>query len=135
MFLRATYALLPWLDVALEGGWTGVSSDGGDVWLHAVPLRTGIDFGVVVPFLRVSAGPRFTVEVWTAKLTHRETGSRYGGGLFGTISVFPWEQFGFAVGAAVDFFPVAVQLDAGSEPAFALGWVRFLVSGGIVGRV
>lgn len=135
VFLRATYAFLPWLKAALEGGWVGVSSNRIDVLLHAVPLRAGVDFGVSIPFLHVSIGPRFVVDVWTAKLSQRETGSRYGGGVFGAVSLFPWERFGFAIGAAVDFFPVAVQLDAGGEPAFALGWVRFLFGGGIVGRI
>lgn len=135
LLLRAAYSFLPWLGAALEAGWMGVTSNRVDVLLHTVPLRLGVDFGVHIPFLHASVGPRFAVDIWTAELSLRQTGSRYGGGLFGTVSLFPWERFGFAIAAAVDFFPVAVQLDTADDPAFALGWVRFLFSGGIVGRI
>ena len=135
LLLRAAYSFLPWIGGALEAGWMGVTSNRVDVLLHAVPLRLGVDFGVHIPFLHASVGPRFAVDIWTAELSLRQSGSRYGGGLFGTVSLFPWERFGFALAAAVDFFPVAVQLDAGDDPAFALGWVRFLFSGGVVGRI
>ncbi|MBN1773872.1 MAG: hypothetical protein JXB32_21605 [Deltaproteobacteria bacterium] len=135
LFLRAAYTFLPWLGAALEAGWMGVTSNRVDVLLHAAPLRLGVDFGVHIPFLHASLGPRLAIDIWTAALSQRQTGSRYGGGLFGTVSLFPWERFGFTIAAAVDFFPVAVQLDAGGDPAFALGWVRFLFSGGIVGRI
>jgi hypothetical protein len=134
LFLRAAYAFLPWFGAALEAGWMGVTSNRVDVLLNAVPLRLGVDFGLNIPFLHASLGPRLAVDIWTAALERRQTGSRYGGGLFGVVSLFPWERFGFTIAAAVDFFPVAVQLDAGGEPAFALGWVRFLFSGGVVGR-
>ena len=135
VFVRAAYAILPWFGAALEAGWTGVPSDHVDGLLHVIPLRLGVDFGLTVSLLHAAVGARFVLDVWTAEGARRETGTRAGGGLFTTVVLFPWENFGFGIAAALDMFPLAVQLDVGDDAAYALGWVRFLFSGGIVGRM
>jgi len=135
LLARAAYAFLPWLGAAFEAGWSAVPSDHATELLNIVPMRLGLDFGLTMSLLHAWVGPRLTVDVWTAKMDWRETGTRVGGGLFSSVALFPWENFGFALAAGLDLFPTAVQLEAGGRPVFSLGWVRFLFSAGVVGRM
>jgi hypothetical protein len=132
---RAAWSFLPWLGAALEAGWAGNTSDLAGGLLSVIPLHAGFDFGVNTTTFDASLGLRLAVDVWTAKVDLRETGSRVGTGAVAAATYYPWEWLGFGLATGVDLFAVAVLLTADGEPAYALGRVRFLLCAGITGRI